>query len=145
MLALIALIFPVVLNNQAPTYDTLQTWTCQWGDTTMEVGQGAPSQFTSMCRESVGIPEFPCNLCQKLTVLVQRFAYFTTIPVFLIQLLLLGLAGHSLFSARSRPQDAEKGQELGSVDHGPVSYDAKSERSVRDSLRLIGNKEVQYT
>ncbi|KAK5131447.1 hypothetical protein LTR08_000911 [Meristemomyces frigidus] len=130
--ALIAVIFPAVINQHAPTRDTLQTWTCRWNRASTGQGQGPPSQFGMMCQET-------------------RFAFFTTIPVFLIQLLLLSLAIFAIVSRRTSAlrlgSGTEKGQsqhELGEVRH--ASLDAKSEgspRSVQDA-RSLGTKGVQF-
>ncbi|KAK8194332.1 hypothetical protein M8818_007521 [Zalaria obscura] len=60
----------------------------------IERGQSAPNNFGPMCHES-------------------RFAYFTTIPVFVIQLLLLGFAVQVLLRKRGKVQHEEKGEELG--------------------------------
>ncbi|KAK4545361.1 hypothetical protein LTR36_003541 [Oleoguttula mirabilis] len=130
--ALVALIFPTILNQHAPTTDTLQTWTCRWNSASISQGQGPPSQFGTICQES-------------------RFAFFTTIPVFIIQLLLLGTAVYAIACGRKHSarlgSDVEKGgsqHELGQVRQ--ASLDTKSEgspRSVQDA-RSLATKGVQF-
>ncbi|TKA24525.1 hypothetical protein B0A50_06682 [Salinomyces thailandicus] len=77
--ALTAITFPAVLNSHAPRRDTLQSWTCRW--THHSSTSNAPAQFTTICQET-------------------RFAFYTTIPIFLLQLLLLSLALHAIVSNR---------------------------------------------
>ncbi|RMY99350.1 hypothetical protein D0864_04075 [Hortaea werneckii] len=71
--ALVAIAFPATLNAHAPRRDTLRSWTCRWSNTLITQGSGPPAQFDVICRET-------------------RFAFYTTIPLFLLQLLLLLLA-----------------------------------------------------
>ncbi|KAK1808354.1 hypothetical protein LTR12_017297 [Friedmanniomyces endolithicus] len=88
--SLIAVVFPALLNTHAPRRDTLQTWTCRWSSTAFDNGAGragsGPTGFGTLCHET-------------------RFAFYTTIPVFLLQRLLLGIAVYTLMtSGRSRSQ-----------------------------------------
>jgi hypothetical protein len=82
--------------------------------------------------------------------MLQRFAFYSTIPVFIIQLLLLSTAIYAVAAGRSNAtrlgSDAEKGQsqhELGQVRH--MSFETKSEspRSVNESARM-GHKAVAF-
>lgn len=56
---------------------------------------------------------------ERLTAHDQRFAYFVGIPVFVTQLLMLGLAIHHMVAERRRGQKGfvreEKGEELGFI------------------------------
>ncbi|KAK0285047.1 hypothetical protein LTR35_005247 [Friedmanniomyces endolithicus] len=83
--SLIAVVFPALLNTHAPRRDTLQTWTCRWSSTAFDSGAGragsGPTGFGTLCHET-------------------RFAFYTTIPVFLLQLLLLGAAVYTLVLGR---------------------------------------------
>ncbi|KAK0775640.1 hypothetical protein LTR38_015779 [Friedmanniomyces endolithicus] len=90
--SLIAVVFPALLNTHAPRRDTLQTWTCRWSSTAFDSGDGragsGPTGFGTLCHET-------------------RFAFYTTIPVFLLQLLLLGIAVYTLMTSgrlRSQPK-----------------------------------------
>ena len=86
-----------------------------------------------------------------LTGLSQRFAYYTTIPVFILQILLLCLGIYATFSRsqyQSRHEDIEKsGHQLRNVSssrgesRGGVSFDTKngSPVSYQDSTRILHN------
>ncbi|KAK4973936.1 hypothetical protein LTR42_005926 [Elasticomyces elasticus] len=50
--SLVAVIFPTLLNQHAPTRDTLQTWTCRWSNTSIDRGRG-PSGFDALCHETI--------------------------------------------------------------------------------------------
>ncbi|KAI7542405.1 hypothetical protein KC331_g7999 [Hortaea werneckii] len=115
--ALVAIAFPATLNAHAPRRDTLRSWTCRWSNTLITQGQGPPAQFDAICRET-------------------RFAFYTTIPLFLLQLLLLALAifagknGHNPTKLLRSADVEEKGQsqhELNEVRQ--VSLETKSETS----------------
>ncbi|KAK0860321.1 hypothetical protein LTS02_008546 [Friedmanniomyces endolithicus] len=99
--SLIAVVFPALLNTHAPRRDTLQTWTCRWSSTAFDSGAGragsGPTGFGTLCHET----------STRLTKAAQRFAFYTTIPVFLLQLLLLGIAVYTLMTrgwSRSQPK-----------------------------------------
>ncbi|KAF2764062.1 hypothetical protein EJ03DRAFT_42111 [Teratosphaeria nubilosa] len=110
--SIIAIAFTTVINQQAPTRDTLQTWTCRWNRVDIS-GIHGPSGFGAICHET-------------------RFAFFTTIPVFLIQLLLVSSGVYAIIVDCTKGparlgSDAEKGQsqhELAIVHNG--SFDTKS-------------------
>ncbi|KAK3113615.1 hypothetical protein LTR53_008915 [Teratosphaeriaceae sp. CCFEE 6253] len=137
--SLIAVIFPTLLNQHAPTRDTLQTWTCRWSTHSFSGGRGGPSGFSTLCNET-------------------RFAFYTTIPVFILQLLLLGMAVHTLALGRhdSHPSrlgsDTEKSQsqhELGTVQQRGQSFETKSESPAsQHAAQMSGSrgagKEVQF-
>ncbi|KAH9819810.1 hypothetical protein Tdes44962_MAKER00799 [Teratosphaeria destructans] len=114
--SIIAIAFTTVINQQAPTRDTLQTWTCRWNRVDVS-GIYGPSGFGAICDET-------------------RFAFFTTIPVFLIQLLLVSSAVYALVVDCSKGparlgSDAEKGHsqhELANAHNG--SFDTKSAGSL---------------
>ncbi|KAK0855941.1 hypothetical protein LTS02_010872 [Friedmanniomyces endolithicus] len=104
--SLIAVVFPALLNTHAPRRDTLQTWTCRWSSTAFDSGDGragsGPTGFGTLCHET---REVARTLIAR--VLRQRFAFYTTIPVFLLQLLLLGIAVYTLMTSgrlRSQPK-----------------------------------------
>ncbi|TKA69343.1 hypothetical protein B0A55_08158 [Friedmanniomyces simplex] len=138
--SLTAVIFPTLLNQHAPGRDTLQTWTCRWNRTTLDRGRG-PSGFRTLCHET-------------------RFATYTTIPVLLLQLLLLGMAAHTLLTiggrgARNHPpqrlaSDTEKStsqHELGRVRGQSFDTTGKSEsspRSQQEALMEGAGKGVQF-
>ncbi|KAK3670998.1 hypothetical protein LTR78_009115 [Recurvomyces mirabilis] len=131
--SLIAIIFPTIVNGQAPGRDTLQTWTCRWSSTSINRGQGPPSGFDTICHET-------------------RFAFYTTIPVFILQLLLLFLALYTLATARSSTRergvvsDVEKSQsqhELGEVRNH--SFDTKNSGSPQSRQEgVMGAKGVSF-
>ena len=58
VIALLAVVFPAVLDNNAPAKDTLQTWTCRWSDTAVNRGDGPPDQFSTICHETVSLSRF---------------------------------------------------------------------------------------
>ncbi|KAK5166665.1 uncharacterized protein LTR77_008209 [Saxophila tyrrhenica] len=110
---MIALIFTTVLNWRAPHRDTLKTWTCRWSN--------VPRSLYSL-----GPPEQFHDLCQKT-----RFAYFSLIPLFILQVALLGLGIWALFSKRpqrSGHRELEKGGDypLSNVQRQNVSFETKS-------------------
>lgn len=94
-------------------------------------GEGVPQSFDTLCHET-------------------RFAFYTTIPSFLIQLSLLALAGYALTakSATSahkrrsviRLDEEEKAHEL--VERQQQSFDTKSDsaRSTPDQVRVVAGK-----
>lgn len=49
----VAVIYPAVLNQQSPTRDTMQSWTCTWSSTTDAVSAGIPANFPSLCLQNV--------------------------------------------------------------------------------------------
>ncbi|KAI6800982.1 hypothetical protein KC361_g2035 [Hortaea werneckii] len=115
--ALVAIAFPATLNAHAPRRDTLRSWTCRWSNTLITQGSGPPAQFDSICRDT-------------------RFAFYTTIPLFLLQLLLFGLAiisrmhGYDRAKSLHAANTAEKGQsqhELNAVRQ--LSLETKSDGS----------------
>ncbi|KAL9534338.1 hypothetical protein SMMN14_02810 [Sphaerulina musiva] len=128
LLSIIALALQATLNHQSPQRDTLQTWTCMWKNVQ---GEGVPQSFDTLCHET-------------------RFAFYTTIPSFLIQLSLLALAGYALTakSATSahkrrsviRLDEEEKAHEL--VERQQQSFDTKSDsaRSTPDQVRVVAGK-----
>jgi hypothetical protein len=86
----------------------------------------------------------------SLTTIFQRFAYWTTIPVFVLQVLLLCLAIYALFTKPKYPshrgghEDIEKsGHQLRNVSssRGNVSFDTKNESQIsyHDSSRILGH------
>ncbi|CZT23770.1 uncharacterized protein RCC_09484 [Ramularia collo-cygni] len=104
-ISIIGLAFSSYLNNSS-SKATLQSWTCSWRDVSNE---NVPRQFDTLCHET-------------------RFAFYTTIPSFLIQLSLLGLAIYAVIagtSSRGMRMDEEKDHELRSVRQ--ESFDTKSE------------------
>jgi hypothetical protein len=151
-LALIAIIFPTLLNNKAPRRDTLQTWTCQWSNTSTFSGQQAPSQFGTMCQQTVPLPiPIPIPSLHRLPHLTnipyQRFAFFTTLPIFLLQLLLAGTAAYSLFASRrveATHDNSSLGMEKGELELGQYnrqsSFDTKRgspKSTVTESARIL--------
>lgn len=114
IVSFIALTFSAVLNNNnnnnnngggdGGARDTLQTWTCRWRHIT---GEGVPRQFDTLCHETVSFSKLLSSSHQphQLTkstdkTNIQRFAFYTTIPTFLLQLLLLSLAVQALRATR---------------------------------------------
>lgn len=128
VISILAVSFSAVLNNRGPR-DTLQSWTCRWRDLSE---QGVPRQFDTLCHET-------------------RFAFYTTIPVLILQLILLALAlyaiatsGASSQSRQGRRLDEEKLHEHELSQVRQQSFDTKTEASVRsggrgtpDSLRIM--------
>jgi len=68
--ALVAVIYPAILNSHAPGTDTMQTWTCRWAHAERGGGVsavtlsndgsgnvGVPGNFAKLCVESVS-PRF---------------------------------------------------------------------------------------
>jgi len=129
VVGVISIAFPTVVNYHAPTRDTLKTWTCRWSDKSYRLHQfHAPEQFQGLCHKT-------------------RFAYYSTIPVFVIQILLLCLGFYALFARHPQRthQHLEKGDghPLRDVSRAPqVSFDTKSESPVeyRDSTRILSDK-----
>ncbi|KXT14125.1 hypothetical protein AC579_85 [Pseudocercospora musae] len=122
ILAIIAVAFPATVNNGSES-DTLQTWTCMWRHVEDE---NVPRQFDTLCHET-------------------RFAFYTTIPSLMLQLMLLALAVYVIaFASKTKrgvrlDEEEEKDHhELTSNIHRH-SVDIKSEspRSQPDSLRII--------
>lgn len=80
----------------------------------------------------------------ELTFFSQRFAFYTTIPSFVIQLVLVAAALIAVSSSGAAPSrfrlDEEKGQELDDRVRTPGDYDAKtgSVHSVQDMERILG-------
>jgi len=98
----------------------------------IDQGQGPPARFATICQET-------------------RFAFYTTIPVYFIQLGLLPTAVYNISSIRTTTtrlgSDAEKGQsqhELGQFRQ--VSFETKSEspRRLQVTTQGLGTKGVQF-
>ncbi|KJY01465.1 hypothetical protein TI39_contig290g00026 [Zymoseptoria brevis] len=128
LLSLLALSYSSILQNNTGR-DTLQTWTCTWKDIP---NQSVPEQFETMCEET-------------------RFAFYATIPSFILQLLLLGLAVYGLFAARRASSGASSGgfgakkeHELGGM-AGQGRQDSwdEEERKERGSSELDGRERVR--
>ncbi|EME85685.1 uncharacterized protein MYCFIDRAFT_210300 [Pseudocercospora fijiensis CIRAD86] len=124
ILAIIAIAFSASLNNGSES-DTLQTWTCMWRDVANE---NVPRQFDTLCHET-------------------RFAFYTTIPSLILQLMLLALALYTIAFGSSTKRGVRLDEEK---DHHELtsnirrhSLDTKSEspRSQPDSLRIIAGKQ----
>ncbi|TKA75709.1 hypothetical protein B0A49_01954 [Cryomyces minteri] len=114
LIGISAIAFAATLNNAGPLErDTIQTWTCRWSGRTFGVGnamaaRGAPKDFRRLCVES-------------------QFALFAMLPVLVLQLLSLGIAGWNFRTSRSGPRPPTTGdmdEEL-----RPVSYDSAAGRS----------------
>ncbi|KAK5128882.1 hypothetical protein LTR85_000215 [Meristemomyces frigidus] len=130
--ALVAVIFPTILNQHAPTKDTLQTWTCRWNSASITQGQGPPSEFGTLCQET-------------------RFAFYTSVPLFMLQLLLLGMAVYAITSGRRTAarlgSDAEKGtsqHELGQVRQASLDTKSGSSPGSVQDAHSLGTKGVQF-
>ncbi|WPH03348.1 Hypothetical protein R9X50_00622600 [Acrodontium crateriforme] len=121
-----ALIFTAVLNHRSPMTDTIQTWTCRW--TTSLSRDGAPDNFNTLCNET-------------------RFAFYTMIPLFVLQAILLTLAFGVMTGSRAESKAArlydepEKGvHELGSIRN--ASFDTKSEgspKTAKTRVQIVAN------
>lgn len=142
IVSIIAIVFTTVLTYRAPYKDTLKSYTCRWNGRYITEGEFVPEDFGSLCHQTVSLlPAAPHS--HPLTS-TKRFAYYTTIPVLVIQFALLGLGIFALFSrqpSHRRHHDLEKsqGHQLRNVSHGRRSYDTKSERSYQDSARILAN------
>lgn len=127
-------------------------------------GEGVPQSFDTLCHETVstlvtlrlkiGKNHFSkITTIKKLTFLIfflQRFAFYTTIPSFLIQLSLLALACYALTAKSAtlahkrrsviRLDEEEKAHEL--VERQQQSFDTKSDsaRSTPDQVRVVAGK-----
>ncbi|EMC92048.1 hypothetical protein BAUCODRAFT_115337 [Baudoinia panamericana UAMH 10762] len=122
--SLVAIIFPTILRYHAPGRDTLQTWACRWNGS-----NGSPAMFSSICSET-------------------RFAFYTTIPVFVIQLLLLSMGLYVLVTG-GRGQiskamiDGEKDQSLHELRQvRGHSFETKSESPQSQHVAQMGDKQV---
>ncbi|PSK51790.1 hypothetical protein B9Z65_3057 [Elsinoe australis] len=73
----VAVIYPAVLNQQSPTRDTMQSWTCTWSSTTDAVSAGIPANFPSLCLQN-------------------KLAFYAAVPILILQLTVLGLAMFSM-------------------------------------------------
>ncbi|KAK5018492.1 hypothetical protein LTR60_001477 [Cryomyces antarcticus] len=110
-----ALAFAATLNNAGPLErDTIQTWTCRWsgrisGAGNPMVGRGAPKDFRRLCAES-------------------QFTLFAMLPVLVLQLLSLGIAGWNFGTSRSGTR-APKTGDMEDEELRPVSYDSAARRS----------------
>ncbi|KAK5163075.1 hypothetical protein LTR04_002785 [Oleoguttula sp. CCFEE 6159] len=110
-----ALAFAATLNNAGPLErDTIQTWTCRWSGRTSGVGnpmvgRGAPKDFRRLCVES-------------------QFTLFAMLPVLVLQLLSLGIAGWNFGTSRSGTR-APKTADMEEEELRPVSYDSAARRS----------------
>lgn len=66
-IALVAVIFPAVINNnKSPYVDTLRTWTCGWDSMDIGSNDGPSSGFATMCNESVW-----CFICSSRYALMR--------------------------------------------------------------------------
>ncbi|SMQ48238.1 unnamed protein product [Zymoseptoria tritici ST99CH_3D7] len=125
ILSLLALSYSSVLQSNTGR-DTLQTWTCMWKDVP---NQSVPEQFGTMCQQT-------------------RFAFYATIPSFIFQLSLLGMAVYGLFAARPQTSSggfgAEKEHEMGGIagQGRQDSWDEES-RKERGSPELDGRERVR--
>lgn len=151
--SLLAIILPAVVNQKAPTRDTLQTWTCRWSSMDLiSQGRNSPEAFGTICHETVGPPR-PLLRLTSLTA-SQRFAYFTTIPVFIVQLLLLAVAFYvvALGARRSGHGDverlgssAEKGQIMHELrERNGVSFDTKASHSPESRHEAVMPKNIAF-
>lgn len=141
----IALIFTAVLNHRSPTTDTMQTWTCRWSNSSVSRGDGAPDSFNTLCNQTVSL--YMLSTICWLTG-SQRFAFYTTIPLFILQAILLTLAFLVMSGSRSKRHstrlydEPEKGvHELG--DFRSVSFETKSEgspKTANDRVKILGNR-----
>ncbi|EME47370.1 hypothetical protein DOTSEDRAFT_69341 [Dothistroma septosporum NZE10] len=127
LISLIAIIFSSVVNNRTglSSKDTIQSWTCRWRSLHNAGSQGVPRDYDTLCHET-------------------RFAYYTTIPSFIIQLLLLCLALYAVMAVKKTRGvriDEEKDHELDQVRHQSFETKTESRRSAQDSMRIIGTKE----
>ncbi|CAK1362481.1 unnamed protein product [Cercospora beticola] len=127
IISLIGLAFPAALNAASPSRATLQTWTCNWSRIP---NQGVPDSFNTLCHET-------------------RFAFYTTIPTFLLQLLLLGTAIFAL--SNKNANSAQKRRSLMRLDeekNGDFemrcqsqkgSFDTKNSESTpkKDRVRVV--------
>ncbi|KAK5733354.1 hypothetical protein LTR17_009726 [Elasticomyces elasticus] len=129
--SLVAVIFPTLLNQHAPTRDTLQTWTCRWSNTSIDLGRG-PSGFNALCQET-------------------RFAFYSTIPVFLIQIFVLSMAVYTVaVGNNTQPSrimsDTEKSvslHELGQIRAQSFETKSESPRSQQEA-QMDAKKGVQF-
>lgn len=103
----------------------------------------------ALCAGNLYVLELP-RLETFLADNAQRFAFYTTIPVFIIQLLLVSTAVYAVASSRSNAarlgSDTEKGQsqhELGQVRQ--ASLDTKSDGSPRSVQEArMTTKDAQF-
>lgn len=72
---------------------------------------------------------------------LQRFAYYTTIPSLIVQVLLLGLALYAIFidgpKTRGLRLDEEKDHELGRVHQQSFETKMESPKSAPDSVNIV--------
>lgn len=127
IVSLIAIIFSSVVNNRSgfSSKDTLQSWTCRWRSLHNAGLEAVPQDYDTLCHET-------------------RFAFYTTIPSFIIQLLLLSVALYAIIAGkktRGVKIDEEKDHELGRVHHQSLETKTDSPRSMPDSMRIMGTKE----
>jgi len=130
--SIIVVAFPAVLNYRTGVEDTLQTWTCQWSITPVSQGQGPPEIFDSICQET-------------------RYAFWATVPICILQLMLLGVAvfvfvrsaGGERTTTRGWRYDEEKNLSQHELkDVRQVSFETKSES--RPSTHAGPRKGVQF-
>lgn len=115
-------------------------------------GEGVPQSFDTLCHETVSTIVTFSKSKKKMTdiLLLQRFAFYTTIPSFLIQLSLLALACYALTAKSAtlahkrrsviRLDEEEKAHEL--VERQQQWFDTKSDsaRSTPDQVRVVAGK-----
>ncbi|KAF4550763.1 Hypothetical protein D9617_16g015530 [Elsinoe fawcettii] len=81
----VAVIYPAVLNQQSPTRDTMQSWTCAYSFTTESVSAGMPPNFPSLCIQN-------------------KLAFYAAVPILILQITVLGLG---MFSLKKNSAQAE--------------------------------------
>ncbi|GAB7341780.1 hypothetical protein MBLNU457_g0111t1 [Dothideomycetes sp. NU457] len=90
--SVVGVVYPAILDHQSPGRDTMQTWTCRWAEdssTITAISSGVPSNFGRLCTES-------------------KFAYFTSIPIMLLQISILGLTIWSLLTTRKVTREGKE-------------------------------------
>ncbi|KAF2209158.1 hypothetical protein CERZMDRAFT_100675 [Cercospora zeae-maydis SCOH1-5] len=145
ILSLIALVFPASLHSHSTSTSTsasasasypkatLQTYTCSWRHIPH---QGVPGSFDSLCHET-------------------RLAFYTTIPLLILQLALLGTAVYAFTTTRSaneakRLDDKDDDSSSSSREHdmeknGSGSGMGEYEMSQRDGGRNAATAASQKT
>ncbi len=104
LVGIVSIAFPTVIDSRAPHKDTLKTYTCRWADYHEVLrGYGPPKEFDTLCAKTVCPSSQFLLKISLLTTLVQSFAYWTTIPVFVLQVLLLCLGIYALFTRPKYP------------------------------------------
>ncbi|KAK5116501.1 hypothetical protein LTR62_008050 [Meristemomyces frigidus] len=102
--SLVAIVFPIIINSHAPRRDTLQTWTCRWSAASSARDEAAPGGFEHVCRET-------------------RFAFYTTIPIFILQLLLLTIAVYALVSGSPHSHTHKPSKTMGDTEKNPSQHE----------------------